>query len=64
MVEVDESYIGDASASKRGRGTKKAISEIAVERLGYGLKSKWVKLGGVRIRMIPDTKRKTLGGTS
>ena len=60
IVEVDESYIGGVSAGKRGRGTDKAIIVIAVERLGYGLKSRRVKLGRVRMRWIKDTKRATL----
>jgi transposase-like protein len=60
VVEVDESYIGGVSPGKRGRGTDKAILAIAVERLGYGKKSKRVKLGRVRMRVIPDTKRRTL----
>jgi hypothetical protein len=57
-VEVDESYIGGVSPGNRGRGTDKAIQAIAVERLGYGKKSKRVRLGGVRMRVIPDTKRR------
>jgi transposase-like protein len=60
VVEVDESYIGGVSAGKRGRGTDKAIIAIAVERLGYGKKSKRVKLGRVRMRVIPNTQRRTL----
>lgn len=60
VVEVDESYIGGVSPGKRGRDTDKAILAVAVERLGYGKKSKRVKLGRVRIRVIPDTKRRTL----
>lgn len=60
VVEVDESYIGGVSPGKRGRGTDKAIQAIAVERLGYGKKSKRVRLGGVRMRVISDTKRRTL----
>jgi transposase-like protein len=62
VVEVDESYIGGISVGgKRGRGASgKAIIIIAVERLGWGKKSKRVKLGRVRMRVIEDTKRKTL----
>jgi transposase-like protein len=60
VVEVDESYIGGVSPGKRGRGTDKAILAIAVERLGYGKKSKRVKLGRVRMRVIPNTQRRTL----
>lgn len=60
VVEVDESYIGGVSPGKRGRGTDKAILVIAVERLGYGKKSKRVKLGRVRMRVIPNTQRRTL----
>lgn len=60
VVEVDETYIGGVSPGTRGRGTKKAIIAIAVERLGYGKKSKRVKLGRVRMRVIPNTQRQTL----
>jgi transposase-like protein len=62
VVEVDESFIGGvAVGGKRGRGaSKKAIIAIAVERLGWGKRSGRVKLGRVRMRMIPDTKKKTL----
>lgn len=60
VVEVDESYVGGVSPGKRGRGTDKAIVVIAVERLGWGKKSKRVKLGRVRMRVIPNTQRRTL----
>jgi transposase-like protein len=60
VVEVDESYIGGVSQGTRGRGTRKAIIAIAVERLGYGKKSGRLKLGRARMRMIPDLKRETL----
>ncbi len=60
VVEVDETYIGGVSPGARGRGTKKAIIAIAVERLGWGKKSKRVKLGRVRMRVIPNTQRQTL----
>lgn len=60
VVEVDESYVGGVSAGTRGRGTKKAIIAIAVERLGYGKKSGRLKLGRARMRMVPDLKRETL----
>jgi transposase-like protein len=60
VVEVDESYVGGVSPGTRGRGTDKAIIEIAVERLGWGKKSKRVKLGRVRMRVIPNTQRRTL----
>jgi transposase-like protein len=60
IVEVDESYVGGVSPGKRGRGTDKAIVVIAVERLGWGKKSKRVKLGRVRMRVIPNTQRRTL----
>lgn len=60
VVEVDESYIGGVSPGTRGRGTKKAIIAIAVERLGYGKQSGRMKLGRARMRMIPDSNKKTL----
>jgi len=60
VVEVDETYIGGVAPGTRGRGTTKAIVIIAVERLGFGKKSKRVKLGRVRMRLIADTKRQTL----
>lgn len=60
VVEVDESYIGGVSPGTRGRGTKKAIIAIAVERLGYGKKSGRLKLGRARMRMISDLKKETL----
>ena len=60
VVEVDESYIGGVSPGTRGRGTKKAIIAIAVERLGYGKQSGRIKLGRARMRMITDSKKKTL----
>lgn len=60
VVEVDETYIGGVASGTRGRGTKKAIIAIAVERLGFGKKSKRVKLGRVRMRVIPNTQRQTL----
>lgn len=57
---MDETYIGGVSPGARGRGTKKAVVAIAVERLGFGKKSKRVKLGRVRMRVIPNTQRQTL----
>jgi transposase-like protein len=62
VVEVDESYIGGVSPGTRGRGTKKAIIAIAVERLGYGKKSGRLKLGRARMKMITDLKKETLEG--
>jgi transposase-like protein len=59
VVEVDESYVGGVSPGTPGRSTKKAIV-IAVERLGWGKKSKRVKLGRVRMRVIENTQRRTL----
>lgn len=62
VVEVDETYIGGISPGTRGRGTNTATIAIAVERLGFGKKSKRVKLGRVRMRAIPNTQRQTLAG--
>lgn len=61
-IEVDESYLGGpVPGGKRGRGAEgKVIIAIAVERKGFGTKSKRWKLGRARIRVVGDTKAKTL----
>ena len=60
VVEVDEFYVGGPSQGKPGRSTDKHIVLVAVERLGYGRKSKRVKLGRCRMRFAENTQRKTL----
>lgn len=60
VVEVDESYVGGVSPGTPGRSTKKAIVAIAVERLGWGKKSKRVKLGRARMKVIENIERETL----
>lgn len=54
---MDESWLGGPSpAGKRGCGAEgKVIIAIAVERIGYGVKSKRWKLGRARIEAIPNT---------
>ncbi len=61
-IEVDESWLGGPSpGGKRGRGAEgKVIIAIAVERIGYGVKSKRWKLGRARIEAIPNTTGDTL----
>lgn len=61
-IEVDESWLGGPSpGGKRGRGAEgKVIVAIAVERLGFGVKSSRWKLGRARIETIPDTTGETL----
>lgn len=61
-TEVDESYLGGPTpGGKRGRGAEgKVIIAIAVERKGFGKKSKRWKLGRTRIQVVPDVKAKTL----
>jgi transposase-like protein len=56
IVEVDETYWGSEDKGLRGRqiGTK-ALIAVAAELDGRGI-------GRVRLRRIPDTKRKTLHG--
>ena len=61
-IEVDESWLGGpAPGGKRGRGAEgKVIIVIAVERIGYGDKSRRWKLGRVRVEAIPNTTGDTL----
>lgn len=61
-IEVDESYLGGPSpGSKRGRGAEgKVIVAIAVERKGFGKKSKRWKLGRARIEVVPNVRAETL----
>jgi len=61
-IEVDESYLGGpVPGGKRGRGAEgKVIIAIAVERRGFGKKSRRWKLGRTRIQVAPDVSAKTL----
>lgn len=56
LVEVDEAYWGGEEAAVHGRETyEKALIAIAAEAAGHGI-------GRIRLRLIPDTSRKTLHG--
>jgi hypothetical protein len=63
-IEVDESYLGGPTpGGKRGRDAEgKLIIAIAVERKGFGKKSKRWKLGRTRIQVMPDTKAQPADG--
>jgi transposase-like protein len=60
VVEVDESYIGGVSPGTRGRGPTRRSSRSRSSGSAGGKKSKRVKLGRVRMRVIPNTQRRTL----
>jgi len=56
LVEVDETYVGGAAESLRGRGSaKKSIVVIAVEEKEYGI-------GRVRLRRRDDASHASLAG--
>jgi transposase-like protein len=61
VVEVDETFVGGVAAGKRGRGAAgKALVIVAAERRGVARVSQRVKIGRIRLRVIPDATRATL----